>query len=291
MLTKSRSCNEIQKRSHLNTASTAIIESVNGSRKPDRSKVPGEQHKTVIYFGDTIANRRQHNRPSNSSNQNRSALVRNASNKSEDFQHARRLCEEMVFKRQYSIRQPKSKLAANRNCDNTCGSPKEHAVDGSKSSLSSFKSDQSLVIKELKSVVEVKLKNQLQKPPKPPIVEKPIVPQKIIALPQRLSPPSSHSMQPDEQNTTLNEGKRVVDTNRKDQISLPSFVESVTNGVINIKIDGSFGAASKLAESLGRDNNSVSEFGDNGSDLFLDVGGEVNNVYFDWSFVQDWRSG
>lgn len=290
MLTKSRSCNELQKRSNMNTASTAIVGSANGTRNFDRSEV--EQHKTVIYFGDTIANRRN-KRGSQNSSGIVSDLVRNASNKSEDFQHARRLCDEMVFKRQNSIRVPRSKLLAGLNRDNKSGLSSAHALDSSKSSLSLFESDQNLVMKELKSVVEVKLKNQLQKLQKPPIVDKPIVPNKVLALPQKKLPQPMISMRAIDQNVDGHaENVIAKKENEVNKNCLPSFVESIENGVINIRIDGSFGVASKLAESLGHENNSVSDYDDiGGSDMFLDVGNEANNVYFDWSFVQDWRTG
>lgn len=293
MLTKSQSCNEIQKRSHLNTASTAIIGATNGSNKSDHSR--NEQHKTVIYFGDSIASRKHHSRPmisSSSSNSNVNQkvtdLLRNVSNKSEDFQHARRLCDEMIFKRQHSIRLPKTRTNGVR--DGKCGSSNEHIANGSKTSLSSFESDQNLMIKELKSVVEVKLKNQLQQnqSTKPVIaLEKPIVPQKIVPLPQRKATNAANGVNVQ---SNVKDVCSLVDSNSKADGDMPSFVDSVANGVINIKIDGSFDMASKLAESLGHDDGSESEFGENGSDTFLDLCGDANSVHFDWSFVQDWRA-
>lgn len=288
MLTKSLSCNEIRKRFNSNSSAA---DSAGSSRKSNSHNTTAEAHKTVIYFGDSIASRKHNaSHDQQRAKQSPPPISRNLSNKSEDFQHARRLCEEMVLKRQYSIRHPKSKISpfANKK-DEKCALTKEPPVSKSKSNLSTFKSDQSLVMKELKSVVEVKLKNQIPHPPKPPpppfISEKPVVPQKKIVLTSNRSVNSIECavVQSDKQNVIKQKG---------DDKFLPSFVESVVNGVINIKIDGSFVAASKLAESFGRDgNDNVSEFADNGSDIFLDVGGEVNNIYFDWSFVQDWRAG
>lgn len=287
MLTKSRSCNEIRKRFNSNSSAA---DSAGGSRKGDPTK--GEAHKTVIYFGDSIASRKHNASHDQQRSQQSTPISRNLSNKSEDFQHARRLCEEMVLKRQYSIRHPKSKFSAVANKkDEKFDLTKDAAIGNSKSNLSTFKSDQSLVMKELKSVVEVKLKNQIPHPPKPPppaplIAEKPLVPQKKFTL-----PPANLCAKSMECGVVQSDKQNEIKQKDGDKI-LPSFVESVVNGVINIKIDGSFGAASKLAESFGRDgNDNVSEFADNGSDIFLDVGGEVNNIYFDWSFVQDWRAG
>lgn len=60
---------------------------------------------------------------------------------------------------------------------------------------------------------------------------------------------------------------------------LPSFVESVANGVINIKIEGSFQSAIGIVDSVvnGHDENEISTQ-------------QHSENSFDWSFVQDWRS-
>lgn len=291
MLTKSRSYNEIRKR--FNSNSSLSIASSDQKGDADADKVKGENHKTVIYFGDSISNRKLHTQQDQQRDhkpqQPLSAVIsRNLSNKSDDFQHARRLCEEMVFKRHYSIRHPKSRPMANR-LDKI--PTKELSTDGSRSNMATFQSDQSLVMKELKHIVEVKLKNQITSPSIPPpppptvamVAEKPFVPQKNIRLPHRTAPSIGCAQ---------NDDKHIKPENENDEF-LPSFVESVVDGVINIRIDGSYNTATKLVESFGRNrNDSVSELADNGSDIFLDVGGEtVNNVYFDWSFVQDWRAG
>lgn len=297
MLTKSRSYNEIRKRFNSNSSLSIADSSASNAPKADSAKVKGENHKTVIYFGDSISNRKlnvpkDHQRGQQQKQQQQpSALIsRNLSNKSDDFQHARRLCEEMVFKRHYSIRHPRARPIANGEDKIPA---KEPAPDGGRASLATFQSDQSLVMKELKHIVEVKLKNQITSPPTPPpppppmvamVAEKPLVPQKNIRLPHRTAPAieCAHII-----------GDKHAEPENENDKFLPSFVESVVDGVIKIRIDGSYNAATKLVESFGRDrNDSVSESADNGSDIFLDVGGEmVNNVYFDWSFVQDWRAG
>lgn len=64
---------------------------------------------------------------------------------------------------------------------------------------------------------------------------------------------------------------------------LPDFVESVTDGVINIKIDGSFSAAKQLVES-------VAMGGENKSKSAANVDSANEPLSFDWSFVQEWRS-
>lgn len=300
MLTKSRSYNEIRKRFNGNQSLSIAENSSDGAHQrmgPDQTKVKGENHKTVIYFGDSISHRKQHVQQDfyRGQGQQSASISRNLSNRSDDFQHARRLCEEMVFKRNCSIRYPKQKPNENRV---NRGVFKESTLNDSKSSLATFQSDQNMVMKELKHIVEVKLKNQIKPPsaappPPPPmpissaptmVAEKPLVPQKKFSLlPHRTAPTIDYVQISDE--------KHSEPENDNDHF-LPSFVESVVNGVINIKIDGSYNVATKLVESFGRDgNDNMSEYADNGSDTFLDVGGEINNVYFDWSFVQDWRAG
>lgn len=61
------------------------------------------------------------------------------------------------------------------------------------------------------------------------------------------------------------------------------------NDFISIKIKNSYDLASKLVKAI-ESNDCANNKNDNYNEFFLDVGGEVNNVYFDWSFVQDWRS-
>lgn len=58
---------------------------------------------------------------------------------------------------------------------------------------------------------------------------------------------------------------------------LPSFIESVKDGVINIRIEGTYEHAKSLVKSLA-DKESV----------YSDI--ESQNESFDWSFVQEWRA-
>uniref|UniRef100_A0A0E4G8E5 Uncharacterized protein n=1 Tax=Anopheles gambiae TaxID=7165 RepID=A0A0E4G8E5_ANOGA len=66
--------------------------------------------------------------------------------------------------------------------------------------------------------------------------------------------------------------------------SLPSFVESVINGVINIKIEESFKVASDIVQAVFEDggpDGGAAEYGYDDDDV-----GDP----FDWSFVQNWRA-
>lgn len=67
-----------------------------------------------------------------------------------------------------------------------------------------------------------------------------------------------------------------VETRNGDDLSLPSFIESVVNGVVNVKVENNFEHASKLVKCIS-----------NGATA---IGTDVTDDYFDWSFVQDWRT-
>lgn len=71
--------------------------------------------------------------------------------------------------------------------------------------------------------------------------------------------------------------KVVVD--KKVDLVLPNFIESVVNGVINIKIEENFEEASRIVKEVADEPIELPNF----DDFYT---GEA----FDWSFVQEWRS-
>lgn len=71
--------------------------------------------------------------------------------------------------------------------------------------------------------------------------------------------------------------KVVVD--KKVETVLPNFIESVVNGVINIKIEENFEEASRIVKEVADEPIELPNFDDSYT-------GEA----FDWSFVQEWRS-
>lgn len=73
------------------------------------------------------------------------------------------------------------------------------------------------------------------------------------------------------------ENKVVVD--KKVEIVLPNFIESVVNGVINIKIEENFEEASRIVKEVADEPIELTNFDDS-----------FNGEAFDWSFVQEWRS-
>ena len=71
---------------------------------------------------------------------------------------------------------------------------------------------------------------------------------------------------------------------------LPPYIESVENGVINIKIEGNYQRASALVEKISKPTQAVVG---KPKDITDDEGsedGDVTNEPCDWSFVQEWRA-
>lgn len=63
----------------------------------------------------------------------------------------------------------------------------------------------------------------------------------------------------------------------KKRVDLPSYVESVVNGVINIKIEGNYKNATNLIDLIK-------------SDKIKSISSSHNDDFTDWSFVQKWRN-
>lgn len=268
MLTKSFSCNEISSKplppelyasqmpSNKGNANFPLIASKRHKSNDKLTKSnKTESHKTVIYFGDSLSNKKkvnqlQHQMKSTSHLPSSSSIL---SGESSDIRHAKRLCDEMVFQRQ--------KSGANRK------ETKRQVEDTIivSSDVKMVKNDQPKnLVKQLKTALEEKCQPKTNLTP----ARKPIEGDKVLS----------------QANTCGGNVRRE---------NLPSFVESVADGVINIKIDGSYDAATRLVRSI--ENTDDDDFYDgiddnNNHDFFFDVGGEMNNIYFDWSFVQDWRS-
>lgn len=284
MLTKSLSCNEIWTKqvppdgscapqpSNNHVADSALAASKRHKSSDKLTKTKTENHKTVIYFGDSISSKKQHNQLQQQMKAQQLSLNQANGNdrkdEPSDLKHAQRLCDEMVFKRQQSGRQH----ATANEVHSKCATDEVVTIVNDVKVIANDNGNMNIV-KHLKSVIEEKCQ------------------------------PKNHD-KPNYLDTKKEDGEKItgelngggselnakkVDIGRK----LPSYIESIVNGVINIKIDDSYDAATKLVRSLeNADNDDTDSFDamDDGNDLFLDVGGEVNNMYLDWSFVQDWRS-
>lgn len=226
-LTKSMSCDEIRKR--FESRSIAAMAAANNDHRPP-TKASNGNHKTVIYFGDSISNKKQISWPVQNHRIPSEAVARTKI--ASDVQHAKRLCDEMVFKRQQSIRLP--------------AMPPPMKIE----------------LRSLKVAAGV-------------------------ASVDRASNCSAASNINGKRLKKVTESTAVIESGNNQ--NLPHFVESITNGVINIKIEGSYDVAAKLVQTIENGN----EEGSN--ELTLNDGvqrrsGDVNAAYYDWSFVQNWRS-
>lgn len=278
MLTKSLSCNEIWSKQVPPESCTSQppddaqrLAASKRHRSSDKlAKPKTENHKTVIYFCDSISSKKQHNQLKQQMKAQQLNCGKGAEpmDASTDSKHAQRLCDEMVFKRQQSVQMQ----AKTNDIHPKCATDEVVTIVND---VKVIRNEPMNLVKHLKTVIEEKCQSKSEKPP--------IADNKKDESDKNLKIASTTEADGTEANTSR------VEVGRK----LPSFVESVVNGVINIKIDDSYDAATKLVRSIeSPDTDDTDSFDamDDSNDLFLDVGGEVNNMYLDWSFVQDWRS-
>lgn len=321
ILKKSLSCNEIWAKqmpseasyvSHtsnnndqhvggIDSGASALAASKRHKSSDKLAKPKTENHKTVIYFGDSISSKKQHSQLQQQmkAQQNAANWPRNngggddsgLNDQPSDLKHAQRLCDEMVFKRQQQPDDSRNPNANANEAHSKCATAivNDVKVIGANSSSNSNGGKDSghenvNIVKHLKSVIEEKCQSTKVGDKSSPMAPEPVRKSSNCSDKNPMALISIDGNARDGLNATS-----VEVGNRK----LPSFVESVVNGVINIKIDDSYDAATKLVRSLEcADTDDTDSFDamDDGNDLFLDVGGEVNNMYLDWSFVQDWRS-
>lgn len=220
----SSNCNEIRKQFELRSMAAN-----SDRRAANCANASNRNHKTVIYFGDSISNKKQISWPMQPNRLSSVALARQKI--VSDVQHARRLCDEMVFKRQQSIRMPQM----------------------------------------------------------PPPMKTDLQSVKIAAAAASVDRSSKESMRG---KRLSNDSQVIANDECVDERSLPHFVESVSNGVINIKIAGSYDAATKLVQTIEHGNEEgADEITVNAANsVMVRSNDEINATYYDWSFVQDWRS-
>lgn len=222
-LTKSKSYNELWKRFDPRNVSKKKVKEAKNPTKDCSKKADG--HKVIIYFGDSIPHKRQPLTPYKTDG--------------DDFEHARRLCEEIDDKK---IGNKSTKVLITKDENNANRKIDDHAVK-SKSEVD--------VMMQLKTVL-----NQKKRPNDDTKCEK-AVEKSVVDLP------------PKPTNKLLDKS---VETKNGDDVSLPSFIESVVNGVVNVKVENNFEHASKLVNCIS---------------MAL---GDCSDDYFDWSFVQEWRT-
>lgn len=272
MITKSSSCNEIwtqrSQEPNAHTKPNGYGADSSGSKKHKSSDKlqaeSAENHKTVIYFGDSLSNRRQSNKL------HRPNGTPPATDGQFDLKHANRLCDEMVFQHQKPSNRNDLTRSSRRSEQSTLllsasipsnGHRPTHEIDFPQPSTGGMAGKG--------NNGSLPLSPPMPAPPPPP----PPPP-----------PPSSSQLNNAEPNLQIGDSIEL----RSDE-KLPSFIESIVDGVISIKIDSSYDVASKLLHSI-ENGKSYEKIENNYNDMFSDVDGESNNAYLDWSFVQDWRT-
>lgn len=263
-------------------------------------------HRTVIYFGDSFRKAEEEK-------------TKLELPKEQDMYHARRLCEELQFNRQNSVRRSKNFSALRRKAEAFAQSRADQPVVCIQTDPEVIppKSEVEIkrkpeFVKQLKCVIEGKAKTEM----KPSEVTVPIpvsvpvpsqkpkpAPKQGIAEKINIPAPIFRRKAPDRPPESVHERDK----------SLPSYIESVVNGVINIKIEENFATASKIVKQVHEpikkrvkskrndktkdevtvEGNGQMEFFDedvNEEDCrhHDDYDDETDN--FDWSFVQEWRA-
>lgn len=225
-LTKSKSYTELWKRFDPRNVSKKKVKEPKIDTKDGSKKAGSDGHKVIIYFGDSIPHKRQPLTPYKTDG--------------DDFEHARRLCEEIDDKKigikSTKVMITKDETNENRKIDDQHVKTKSE-VD---------------VMMQLKTVLNEKNTNEGS--------NETYVNKTVFPL---------------ERTKHLDKG---VENKNGDDLSLPSFIESVVNGVVNVKVENNFEHASKLVKCISKGTIAI------GSD------GNENEDYFDWSFVQEWRT-
>lgn len=230
---------------------------------------PEDKHKVIIYFSDAY-------RPNSGSQSNL------------DVDHAKRLAEEIQIKQ--GVKQSSEKL--NENCSKD-------------------------FMRQLKTVLEEKSKT------KPPAYDRPAPKPPTLDQIEQQKKQQQKPAVPPKKTTEISNDKPNVENQMKDTAinqstftktkPLPSYIESIENNVIKLKIEQNFKKASELVDLISSykkrkkscirstEDSSVHEL-----NISRENGGEEEEMqdeddeetasepdegfYYDWSFVQEWRS-
>uniref|UniRef100_A0A182NPP6 BTB domain-containing protein n=1 Tax=Anopheles dirus TaxID=7168 RepID=A0A182NPP6_9DIPT len=243
-----------------------------------RNKIERQKdHKVIIYFGDSIAHRK--------SDKTRPAPAPPTAGtppppKTHELNvfHAQRLCEETAEMLQQREGVGSSSAGSSSGSSSNAGG--RPTVRDAAEKSGGGKPGKEFML-QLKSVLEEKNRATVSDGAQP-CVTVPIGVEDGTAggacAPEERRPSSQHT------HTQVVEIRRVdktVATDGATDASLPSFVESVINGVINIKIEESFKVASDIVQAVFDEPDGVTEYGYDDDDV-----GDP----FDWSFVQNWRA-
>uniref|UniRef100_A0A182LZN9 BTB domain-containing protein n=1 Tax=Anopheles culicifacies TaxID=139723 RepID=A0A182LZN9_9DIPT len=267
---------------------------VTGAGPSIKNKIEKQKdHKVIIYFGDSIAHRK--------SDKTRPAPPPPTGTppppKVSELNvfHAQRLCEETAEMLQQ--REGGSSSAGSSHCGGVPSRPTVREALEKKSEPSNGKPGKEFMM-QLKSVLEEKNRggggstaSVSESQPSSSGITVPmgtVNPSSTAKESGQEEPRRLPSLEPKPKrtHTQVVEIRRVdktVATDGATDTSLPSFVESVINGVINIKIEESFKVASDIVQAV---------FEDPGPDGVTEYGYDDDDVGdpFDWSFVQNWRA-
>ena len=240
---------------------------VNNITKRPQAELPENKHKVVIYFSDAYNN------------------IMNKPHNGGDSDHAKRLVEEM---------QRKQLSQSNSSVDNV--------PDNAPSEF----------MQQLKTVLEEKSKQINKKYDRPAPAPPQLATQQTFIIPKELIvKPPRKSKELKDNNINIEkpiEGKNEKIYEKIDQTTyrkppLPSFIESIENNVINLKIEQNFKKASHLVniissmsskkkkkEMNSNETSSVHELNFTHEDDEDTASEPDEGYYYDWSFVQEWRT-
>lgn len=217
-----------------------VIRNNGGSNLQNQRSVSG--HKLVIYFGDSI-DARNKSSPS-SSNPIGNPLP------SEAVKDINKSTSIITAENKNNATNSKDLIYANRLCEE---------IQKQKSTIETGELEKSLAVTISQTSDE---QQQLQQ-------------NKNQSLSSSNSSQTCHQYLSSESNTSLS-AEKSQDKDIKIIEPLPSFIESIKNGVINIRIEGNYEKANQIVKTVSTKNDYNWEI-------------ESQNDSFDWSFVQEWR--
>lgn len=266
---KAQSYQEISKKLELNGQRQLLDKKISNSSNNfvdhDTNNNPNSKndHRTVIYFGDSIK------RPTNDEK------LQQISKQENDY-HARRLCEELNFKREKSIRRSRNFTILRPAPATPIATPKTPDF-----------------IQQLKTVLQEKTKTTMFDIPlgssnnnNNTISTTPhnfTAQIKVEGVAENIQIPepvfSNNKLVPKQSTDDISDVQKM-----KESSALPSYIESIVNGVISIRIEDNFQVASRIVNLVNE-----RETVENGDVIVLSEE-DADDDPFDWSFVQEWRS-
>jgi ankyrin repeat and BTB/POZ domain-containing protein 2 len=280
---------------HQSALNLAHVKDGQDEKSPPSSKAesdPPGKHKVIIYFGDSIPNKV--NKPSptkiNDGVKYEDSGGDDQPKEQLDFYHAQRLFEEMRLQRKNSMLQKERQLL---NLSNEKYVKNFTDEINDKATIEEGNSENFML--QLKSVLE-----QKQRVVKENNADDDPIEEKLITKSPKLRKPPPVPQPATVTNVKVYDDTATTYDGNGDQ-ELPPYIESIINGVINIKIEDNYQAATKLVEQLFDNSQATTATVASSTDTSnSNKSCNNNNFYynsddddednFDWSFVQDWRT-